>query len=153
MRTKLDWSHGPIPCNNCGRPLRPMRAEGPQWDGTTPHFARGLCQRCYRAERDELDATEPAMPTTSAVTGEPLKRPKGARLHIEPRSHKASVYWPLDAGATPALEKRRATSWITDELNGFDYVRAGLVSYELHHGTRPYLTGVVTIRDPKVVIA
>lgn len=79
MSTRLDWSDGPIPCAECGQPMRPAHTqrEG-RWAGTVLHEARGLCGPCRRRRPGSRETLRAALdwsrgPVPCAVCKQPMR--------------------------------------------------------------------------------
>lgn len=50
--TRIDWSHGPVPCSGCGRPMRPGHREPvADWADTTIYGGHGCCRACRKRQR------------------------------------------------------------------------------------------------------
>lgn len=75
-RQRLDWSHGPIPCAACQRPMRPSgsRPEG-IWEGTRAYARHGICSTC-----DYHRLKHATKPSSAAGVGE--AQPVGPQVTV-----------------------------------------------------------------------
>lgn len=85
-RSRMDWSHGPIPCVECEHPTRPQRtAATGVWEGTRILKAHGLCMTCYDRQRwvqqKEARRRERAL-RRQAKARKPLAKELGMRLLV-----------------------------------------------------------------------
>ncbi|QHO91955.1 hypothetical protein CWT12_12420 [Actinomyces sp. 432] len=63
MSARIDWSQGPVPCVDCGRPMRPSHVRRAEWPGTLTCHGHGRCSSCA-AKLRRAEAQEPEVPAT-----------------------------------------------------------------------------------------